>query len=546
MRRGRFFLVVCLTVAIGVMLRTLTLYESPLPFNPDGLVYAGHVRDARAAGELLLANLATDELHFTMFLAMISEVTGVKALYHSQWVISVVGTLPALFLLSVIRRLGGSLGLDAGQARLAGGLAGLTLAIEGLYLHRSMPVDEQTVGLFLVPLAVIGVVRAHRDSRWWIVVGSVFVVLPAIHNLDAMVFALTLTVLAGLALGTAGRLQSRELTLLALGYWGWFATYNYGLEALTGARIIQQARITQVPGLLFAWVVLVAVALLWFLDLDARFQRGFVGAIFGSWFLLLGVNTMIPVFPGLWQTNWIIVAGGLPLAIPFGLSALGVGDTVEDGVGHGLLGLLGGAIVLIGLSFSAALTADYINLLYRVQTFVHLPVLGLAGYVLVRLVRGWSFGVGAKQIAIAMLVVSASASIPIAFGELEVLSYKGVTTPTELEAAGFAVEYSGGDWTSDDHLTRVSLYYTASLHERSGAGSGPAYEWIVTDRQVDCLLLSQTSWNRVGAQLYPKQPVVVERDRYSRFHNHRNQVYSISSTETIQASLPMSVNPKSC
>ncbi|WP_435349265.1 hypothetical protein [Haloarchaeobius sp. HRN-SO-5] len=546
MRRGRFLLVVLLTVAVGVVLRTATLSVSPLPFNPDGLVYAGHVRDTRAADRLLLDTLATDELHFTAFLTVVSEVTGVNALYHSQWVIALVGTLPALFLVGVIRRLGGSLGLDAGRARLAGGLAGLTLAVEGFYLHRSMPVDEQTLGLFLVPLAVVGVVRAHRDSRWWLPVAAVFVVLPSIHNLDAMVLALTLSVLAGLAIGTTGRLRGRTVAVVALAFWGWFAAYNYGVEAFTGARIIQQARITAVPGLLLAWALLVAIVLVWFVGRGERFQRGLVATTFASWFVLLAANTVTPLFPGLFATHTLVLVGVFPLAIPLGLAALGMGDSVADDLGLGLLCLGGGVLVLAGVSLSAALTADYYNMLYRVQTFLHLPVMGLAAYVLVRKLD-WSVGRGTVgSLAVVVLLVSVSVSVPIAYSGLSVLSYKGVTTPAEFESAGFAVEHSGGEWTSDDHLSRVSWYYSSDGREDRVAGVAPTYEWLASERPPGCLTLSQHSWTTVGAQLYPKQQRVVGDSRYSRLVESRNQVYAVSGKDPILGSVPVLGRSSGC
>jgi hypothetical protein len=539
-RRGRFLLVVLVTVAIGVMLRTLTLYVSPLPFNPDGVVYAGHVRDAGAAGHLPLANLEPDALHFTAFLAVITEVTGVEALSHAQGVVAVVGTLPALFLASVGRRLGVAVGLDASRARFVGGLAGLTLAVEGLYLHRSIPVDEQTVGLFLVPLALVAVAYAGtRDRRWWVVAVASLVALPAVHNLDAFVAALALTLLAVVATQASRLGAPRTYVALAAGYWVWFVAYTIGVKAFTPATVIQQSRLTDVPDLVLAWLVLVAVGLVWYVGQRARVKRALLSTVLCAWFVVLGVNAVTPVFPGLPGTNPTILYGIAPLVVLVGLFAVAVPRAADVATGRVLVTLVAGIAVVVGVSLTAALTAEYLNTLYRVQTFAHFPVVGIAalggGLLVMWGARDveWVSPRGLAGVLVCVVLVASVASIPIAYGGLDVLPYKGVTTPAELKSSGFAGQHVEGAWTSDDHLVRIGRY-----HRSAGGSVGPTYAFLTGGGAPGCPMLSQDSWTTVGGQLYPRDPAVVSPTRYAQLGTERHVVYASGVTDRIALTVP--------
>lgn len=60
--------------AVAIALRAGPLHVSPLPFNPDGIVYSGHVRLARQAGRFPLFRMPVDDLHFTSLLTVASAV----------------------------------------------------------------------------------------------------------------------------------------------------------------------------------------------------------------------------------------------------------------------------------------------------------------------------------------------------------------------------------------------------------------------------------------------------------------------------------------
>lgn len=134
-------------VAVGIALRALPLWQSPHPFNPDGFLHARNAERTIRSGRFPLSIMATDDLGFGALLAVVQALTGVKSLTLAQPLIAIVGTAPALIAAALAFRTGRRLGFPASRARFTAVLAATLLAVEGLYLYRSMPVDEQTLGL---------------------------------------------------------------------------------------------------------------------------------------------------------------------------------------------------------------------------------------------------------------------------------------------------------------------------------------------------------------------------------------------------------------
>lgn len=530
-------------LVVAVALRLGPLLQSPLPFNPDGVVYAGTVAAALERGSLPLARMAVDELHFASLLAVVSHATGRSALSIAQPALAVVGAVPALLVVAAGRRLAAA--ADVSWIRGVGLLAGGLLAVEGLYLHRSMPVDEQTVGLLLVPVAAYALARCWTDRRWGVVLAVALVALPVVHNLDSAV-AGVLVVAAALHYAVRGRRRGA----LALGvggllYWLYVAGYSLGVAAHTPASIVQNARITDVPGLFVAWVILVAFGSAWFVSLSARRQRQLLAAGFGSWFVLLGVNAVVPVFPGMPTTTTLVLVGVACLLVPAAVAAYGAPAAARTRFGVPFTAQVAAVFGFVGVSLTAALTPAYVNTLYRVQTFVHLPAMAFAavGVAMVASRRGWRPSSGKTRVLAAVVVVAAAASIPVAFAGLDALAYKGVTTEAEFEAASFATTHVAGEWAADDHAGRIARYHGPD----AGGQVLPVYEWIHGGAQPPgCPVVSQQSWTTTGGQFYPKPPVAVSTGVYESFVDTRNVVYSSSSRDALVVTTPVSGVESAC
>lgn len=544
MKRARFVLAVLLVAAVGVALRTWPLWHSPLPFNPDGIIYAGDVATAHARGTLPLGRMAVDDLQFTAFLTVLSRVTGQPARFIAQPTIAVVGTLPAVLVVAAARRFGIRYG--ASWARAAGVLAAGLLAVEGLYLHRSMPVDEQTLGLFFVPLGVYALARAGSDRRWLVPLGFLLVALPPTHNLDSTIMGVLL--LATTVLFVARGVRTRVAGLLVGGtllYWLYLVGYTIGVAQFTPARVIQSARITDIPGLFVAWLLLAAFATTWLVMQETRTQRSLLVVGFSSLFALLGVNALVPVFPGLPATNIVILVGVSCLIIPVLAAAYGAPIATSTRFGVPFMAQLAAVFAFVGLTLTAALTPEYLNTLYRAQTFAHFPALAFAalGVVAVAQARGWRPTDAGTHALVALVLVAAVASVPVAYGGLDVLAYKGVTTEAEFEASGFAVEHVPGSWAGDDHLTRITGYYGPN----QSYSVLPVHAWMHDGAPPPtCPVLSQQSWTTTGAQFYPRSPVAVPESAYASFVRDRQVVYASGGSDTLILSTPQHAGDHGC
>lgn len=534
MNRRQFILAVVVITLTGVSLRLGPLLRSPLPFNPDGIVYAGHVTLVQSQGFLPLGRLAVDELHFTSFLTLLAHITGRDALRIAQPAVAVVGAVPVLLAVAAARRIG--IRSVGGTGKRVALLAGLLVAIEGLYLHRSMPVDEQTVGLLFVPLVAYALARAESARRWLVCAVVPLIVLPAVHNLDSIVVSIAGLIAAVQYLGRGKRRTGTLLLAATVGFWVYVAVYSFGIAAMTPAAVIQNARVTTVPGLFLAWVVLAAIASAWFVTLQARSQRWLLGVGLSSWFVLLAINALVPVFPGMPATEPAILVGVGLLVVPAVVAVYGLPTAIRTPFGIPFVAIVGSVFALIGLTLSASLTPDYLNTAYRAQTFVHVPVLVFAAVGVATVASssspsrtGWW-----PRILAAVIVVAAAATIPVAFAGLDVLAYKGTTTESEFAAASFAATHTTGAWASDDHISRIARYYGPN----SGGSMLPVYGWLHDGaRPPPCPVVSQASWTTTGAQFYPRSPVTVSTEVYESTVESRNVVYTTGGSDPLTVSI---------
>ncbi|MFB6197553.1 MAG: hypothetical protein ABEI52_04700 [Halobacteriaceae archaeon] len=511
-------LVVMATFSIAVALRAGPLHFSPLPFNPDGIHYAGQATITVTSGSLPIAQMPVDDFAFTAFLALISSLTDVPPRYIAQPAIAVVGAIPVLLVIPVGHRIA----RDIEGFNLANGgiYASGLIAVDGLYLHRSMAVDEQTLGLLFVPLVAVTIAVAilRGDRRWLVPLGIALLALPPTHNLDSIIAAIALLLLSVFVARTEDNRTLVASLVIFVAFTTYFIAYNFLVAEFTRARIIQEQFITQAPGLFLGWLILGMAGMAWLSRTRASTIRRIGGGIFAFMFFVLGLNAVVPVFPGMQGTPLLMLALLSPLLVPVTIATWGIPLQRNTKWGRPFLAIIGAVITLIGLGLTAALTPDYLNLLYRAQTFLHVPVM---------LAAGLGIGVLAKSrrarwgIVIVTLIATAAA-IPIAFSGLELLSYKGITEPTELSASDFAVHHLPRQWTTDDHLARITGYWINS----SMVSRRPILTWASGGPPPNCPTLIQRSWATVGAQMYPRPPIIVTDARIERFQVQNEVVYS--------------------
>jgi hypothetical protein len=228
-----------------------------------------------------------------------------------------------------------------------------------------------------------------------------------------------------------------------------------------------------------------------------------------------------------------VVLLGLPLLGIAGLAAWAVPwATLAEADGPLLLALLGAPFVFIGFSLTATLTPEYANTVYRASTFLHFPATVLAGLSVATILVTWARHRPVGKIVIAGgVVLAAAVAIPIAFGGLSLLDYKGVTTPGEYHAAGFAERHTAG-WAGDNHLVRITWAGEDRLVAPNGSASGsagrvePVFAWLAARGPPPaCPTLTQHSWTTVGAQFYPHAPVSLAPARLAAWQETNHVVY---------------------
>ncbi len=528
MNRRQFRVGVLAVALVGLAARLGPLYWSPLPFNPDGIGYAGRAESVLATGGMP-PELATDAVGYTALLSTVSAVTGDDPFLVAQPTSALVGTASCLAGVVLVARFV-SHRHDDTPARPAALLAGALLAVEGIYLYRSMPTDEQTAGLLLVPLVALATHRALAtgDRAWTAMAAGFFAVLPPLHNLTSLVGALVVTVL--LVLAALGRPTRRTATVAAgVGavVWTYAVGYHLLLEATTSLVIVQADRLARAPGLFVAWTVLVFAGVAWYLTTSRRLRRGVALVVLCGPFVLLALNAVRAVYPGTPTTPRTMLVLFLPLVVPL-LFAAWVSPRVTDREARPLVALVAAPVVFVGFGLTAGLTFEYIGTIWRSHLFAHLPVLGLAAVGTVAVVARWDRPDWVGAGVVAVVVVCAAVSVPVAFSGLELLPYKGITTGAEFAAAGTAATDVPGEVATDNHLARISPYHGP------GVSQAGAFGWLAEGAAPPCRpILAQRSWTTTGAQFYPHPPVRLSRADYRSLLDRRNVVYAVATDDPI-------------
>jgi hypothetical protein len=539
--RHRYRVAVLAVFLLGVATRTLPLWRSPLPFKADGLFYASYTAETVGTGAIPLASVATDDLGFTALLAAASLVTGVDPWSVAQPVSSLLGALPVLLVVALARRVCGGLGWPTGRTRAAALVAGTFLAVEGLYLHRSMAADEQTAGLFVVPLALVALYRAARTDRtaWWTAGLLLLVLLPPLHNLEAVVALLALSVLVAFVATQARPGEgTRRLAAVTAAAWVVVPAYHLAVERYTPAAVVQESRLTAVPGLVVAWIVAAGLVVAWLARAGRRTRRLVGWSAFAVLFGLIALNATRAVFPEMPRTPPAVLLLLLPLALPAALAAWrGPVLLVPESDGPPLVALGAAATAVVGVSLTAALTPEYLGTAWRTSLFLHVPVAVPVGLGTAAAMESERIG-GRRSLRVAvagLVVASALVSVPLSFGGLAPFTYRAVTPPGELAAAGFATTHVDGAWTADDHTRRVA----------AAAGNGatvawtPLYGWLVDDRPPpDCPALGKRSWTTRGTQFVTTGVVRLPASEYRSWRDERAVVYDAGGRDRYSLAIP--------
>ncbi|WP_306059920.1 sodium/phosphate symporter [Natronococcus wangiae] len=468
---------------------------------------------------------------FPTLLSLTAIITDVAPLWLAQPIIAIVGAVPPVIAVLLVWRLASPYArTDA--ILLAALAAGLTLALEGLYLRRTVTVSYEVLGILFVALVAIAAHRFCRTRRpaWGVATIAMLVVLPITHHLSTFMAALTVTSVVALAVARDGRRALTPGLLILASFW----LYVLGYYALT--RPPYSGDVAAKPGLFVAWMVIMAVGALWLANSSARSTRLTIGGVFVSGFAILGANAIWELFPATAATPFQLLVYMAPLTVLAALAVwglpLGTGLTGDRAI---VLALLVAPLAWTGFAITAGADPVYSLFARRGQTFVHLATVVCAGIAICALAR--RVNPSRKRVVTVglplLLCVCALVSLPLAFAGLEALAYQGTTTSEEFSSATFATETLEDTWTSDDHITRVARNYY-----RTDASPQPAYDWLHSGGNFQCPTVMQASWQTVGAQQYPSSPIPLEPAVYQETIQTQHTVYVTTGSDPVTIVVP--------
>ncbi|WP_049902581.1 sodium:phosphate symporter [Halococcus agarilyticus] len=555
MSRRREYVLVCLAVfALALAMRTITLYWSPFPATLDGFDYAALARNTIATGHLPFDRLRADNLVFATVLGLAGTVTDVRPVVLAQPLIAVVGAGSCLTAVAIARRIGWRLDYAGRQVRLAAALAGLTLAVEGLYLRRTGVADEEAIGLLLVPLLAIALHRAIRTQRpaWLGSTALLCLVFPLVHTFSTLLAATTaIAVLATQFL----RVPTRRFVVvgggLVAGFWAYFALY-YEAAGRLGIAVPYVGRILAHPGLFVAWLVVLVIAILWLRRTSSRLQVGTLLAAVGTLFLVLVANVFLPIFPGTATTPLVVLLPVLLFVVPVVLAGRGLPLVAADRTeGAVIVALLAAPVIQVYFALTASLTPEFFGTVMRTQTFAHFPVVvlaalsaaGIAVGTKVTRQRGRSLRRVGRTVVPTVLLVAALLTAPVAFVDLDTGSSPSTTTESEFAAASFAATHVTDRWTAADPLSRVGRQY---YPRGPNVSRTPVYRWLTDGSPPTCPTLSREAWTTTGAHLFPLAPATIDETRYRDWLSRHDLVYTTSAPYRISLSLPATNATRGC
>ena len=548
-RRG-YVLAALAVFLVGVGMRTLPLYWTPLPYNVDGFHFSALAHRAGRTGHLAAAArfMHPDEFVFTAYLTAVSQATGVEPLHVAQFLVAVIGTVPALLVFVLVAGVCEQLGWNRSRARIAAVLGGLLLSVDGVYLGRSAAVSSEMLGHALVVLTAIAFYRALRTERpaWMALTVVLAVALPLTHNLSALVGALVLLAIFVRSLGVGAPTRRRVIfgsAVLVLFWADMLAYYQY--TDLTAAGYV-----TALPGLLVAWLVFLVLFAGWLPSAGSVAQRFLPTFAVGGVGTLLVANHFLPIFPGSASTVPLQLVFLFPLALVGLLAAWGLPNLSRDaGPSVVVVGLLVGPLILIGFAMTGSLTHEYEALAVRGQVFVHFALAALAAIAAVdvgyRRRSPSSSGTLGRRAVVPLVALCVVVSAPFAFAGLHATPAQPTVTPTEFATGTFVTNHVRGGWVGDGHEVIMTTNY---YKDRTSAQYTPLYEWLKAGgggSSADsaapppaCPIVAQRSWTTVGAQVFPAAPTTVSADRYDRLTANRSVVYSASGRDPLVVTMP--------
>ncbi|MEF8825476.1 MAG: sodium/phosphate symporter [Haloarculaceae archaeon] len=551
-QRRSYLLVGVAVLAVALVVRLGPLYWSPLPATLDGF---GHARTAAIlieTGQYPLPGFRADQFVFSGVLAVASLAVGEQPLYLAQPFVAVVGAFSCLIPVALVREFGLGLGWSPRRVRYAATLAGLALALDGIYARRTGVPDEELLAYLLIPLLALALYRTLDRGRlaWLVVTLGLMLVLPLTHSFSTLIAALTVTGVVSAYLPGVRRLRTWLVGVgLVGGFWVYFATYYAFAARSEFLTVAYVDRITAQPSLFLAWLVVLVVGIAWWLRASRSWQRAAFLFPIAVGLLVVIANAFLAVFPGTIRSPPLVLGLILLYVIPVVIAGVAVPRVSEyPPTGIVVAALLAAPVINTYFSLTATLTPDFFGTVVRTQTFAHLPVMMLAALAVMVIGTGGVFGSRvsgragtAIRVGVAVLFVGAvAATTPLAYINLDTGSVPSTTLESEYAATQFVVRHVEGPVATDHTISRILGF------SGSNGTYTPTREWLLGGSPPACPVVSQQSWTTTGAHLFPAAPQTIASARYEAALAERHVVYAASGLDPVTLSLPLNDSMAGC
>ncbi|MFC7071755.1 sodium/phosphate symporter [Halovenus rubra] len=516
-----------LVLTVGLGIRLVSRYRTSLPFNPDGFGFAARADLIANGGSTAVFKGRPHDYVLPTLLGELQMLTGANSLVLAQPAIAIIGAVPCLLVFAFVRRVALQRGWQPTHAFGLAALAGVALAMQGLYLRHSIWVHYEVLGLLFV--VIVGLTGhwffQSGHARWFLALAPTLTALPITHHLSSMMGALTLTALA--VYHVTNEPDARTvLRALAVGglFWAYFGIYY----VLTRPPFFGD--LAAKPGLFVAWVIILGSLAVFLRKASPTLQRLTFVVPLGVAFAVTAVNAVFDVFPGTASTHPRLLVYLGPLVVLAVLMVWGVPLAFDNhDIGPVVLALVLAPLAFVSFALTAGLSPEYNLFARRGQTFGHFTitvvgVLSVGGF-------AWTadrhsvLKLGIPLCLLAAILVST----PLAFAGPPVLPYEPTVTDAEFESVTFAETHIEGAWTSDDKPTRVARNYYDADAPRSAA-----IAWLQGGAVPACPTLVRDTWMTVGAQAYPSDPIPVDVRILQKFSTTSQIIYDGGTTDNSQ------------
>jgi hypothetical protein len=153
---------------------------------------------------------------------------------------------------------------------------------------------------------------------------------------------------------------------------------------------------------------------------------------------------------------------------------------------------------------------------------------------------------GTTVVLVALLLVSALATLPVAFVHLDTLDAPAVTTESEFAAVTFTAQHATESWTTDHSLSRIGVH---SYPDGANTSYQPVAAWLQGGAPPGCPTLAQDTWASSGAHLFPAPAERISPAAYEGWQAQNNVVYStrgLDATVLVRPRTGTNTNASGC